>query len=45
MTQLQSTGDIAKGLMKVDFLEDTVERQKLKNVFQINRKNDFGAGE
>ena len=30
--------------MKGDFLEDTLEEQKLKKAFQISRKNDFGAG-
>ena len=41
MTQLQ---EVAKSLMKGDFLEDTFEGQKLKKSFQISRKNDFGAG-
>ena len=44
MTQLQTAEGIAKSLMKGDFLEDTLEGQKLKKAFQTSRKNDFGAG-
>ena len=40
MTQLE---EVAKNLMKRDFLEETLETQKLKKAFQISRKNDFGA--
>ena len=44
MTELQPAEDVAKSLMKQDFLEETLERHKLKKAFQISWKNDFAAG-
>ena len=44
MTQLQTSGDVTKNLVKGSFLEDPLERQKHQKVFQISGKNDFRVG-